>query len=175
MPDPARSEATIETVESVTIVSLKLGKAAVDAAVERLSLASPLYIKGCEPQNIWIGPDHWLLVSRSRSARSLINTCHETLGDLLFNAVDHSAGLAVFRVAGNGSRQLLASGCGIDVRAGKLGVGECRRIRLARIPAVVAVSGDDQLDLYVDRSYAKYMRNWFEETVRGFLSNSGRQ
>ena len=172
MPDPGRTETTIESVENTAIVSLRLGKTAVDAAAERLSLALPLRTDGGDPQSIWIGPDQWLLVSRSQSACSLIDTCRDALTDQLFIAADQSAALVPLRIAGDGARHLLASGCGIDVRTSRLKPGECRRTRLAQVPAVIVVSGDDQFDVYVERGYAEYLRRWFGVTVRGSWSNS---
>ncbi len=160
------SETMIERVENIAIVSLKVGNTAVDEAIERLSLASPLHAEGSEPQSLWISPNQWQLVSRSQSSRSLIDVCNKQLSGLLFNAVDQSTGLAAFRIAGDGSRELLASGCGIDVRASQLKLGDCCRTRLAHILAIVVANGDDQFELLVDQSYANYFMDWLLNAAR---------
>jgi sarcosine oxidase subunit gamma len=105
-----------------------------------------------------------LLVSSSISADLLLKRCEEALGDVLHNAVDNSAGLAVYRLTGTGARDLLAAGCGIDLRDEKFPVGSCCRTRFAQIAAIIAAEGTEQFEIYVDRSYEVYLGEWLSDS-----------
>ena len=149
---------SIEQLEILSIVSLKVSRTSSDVAQERLATAS-------EPKCLWHGPDRCLLVSDSITADSLVNKCQETLADILHHAVDNSAGLALFRLVGPGVRDLLAAGCGLDFRAGRFSVGTCCRTRLAQIAAVISAEGPEQFDVYVDRSYEEYLGAWLSDSL----------
>ena len=154
---------SIERLENLSIVSLKVPRKSCDIAHERL--ASPLSTTESEPKCLWHGPDRCLLVSDSLMADSLVKKCQEALADVLHNAVDNSAGLAVFRVAGPGARDLMAADCGLDFRTGKFPVGTCCRTRLAQIGAIIAAQGPEQFDIYVDRSYEAYFGVWLRDSL----------
>ncbi len=149
---------SIERLENLSIVSLKVSRKSCDVAQKRLASAA-------EPKCLWHGPDRCLLVSDSITADSLVNQCQKQLADVLHHAVDNSAGLALFRVVGPGARDLLAAGCGLDVRPGKFPVGSCCRTRLAQIAAVISAEGPEQFDIYVDRSYEAYLGEWLSDSL----------
>ncbi len=118
-----------------------------------------------ESKCLWFGSDRWLFVSESITADSLVKKCQETLADVLHNAVDNSAGLAVFRVAGPGARDLLAADCGLDFRSEKFLVGNCCRTQFAQIAAIIVAEGPEQFEIYVDRSYEEYLGEWLRESL----------
>ncbi len=156
---------SIERIENLSIVSLKVSRQSTNVARERLALASPSSATESEPKCLWLGPDHCLLVSDSTTADSLVKKCQETLVDVLHNVVDNSAGLAVFRIVGPGACDLLAAGCGLDFRTEKFPFGNCCRTRFAQIAAVIAAEGPEQLDIYVDRSYEAYLGAWLRDSL----------
>ena len=120
---------TVERIELYTIVSLKVVRDSLDNARERLALASPGRVSPGNPESLWLGPDHWLIVSSSLAAQNIVEECSDALTDILHSAVDYSAGLAVLRVMGPGARQSLASGTGIDLRPRQFPEGTCWRTR----------------------------------------------
>jgi heterotetrameric sarcosine oxidase gamma subunit len=156
---------SIERIENLSIVSLKVSSKSIECATDRLQLASPINASSNDPRSLWFGPDRWLLVSSSMSAESMVQKCEETLADALHNVVDNSAGLAVFRVAGPGARDLLAADCGLDFRPQEFPVGTCCRTRLAQIAAIIAAEGPEQFDIYVDRSYEAYFGDWLRDSL----------
>ena len=158
MAERFNSAVSVERLENLSIVSLKVSRKSCDVAQERLATAS-------EPKCLWHGPDRCLLVSDSITADSLVNKCQEKLADVLHLAVDNSAGLALFRLIGPGARDLLAAGCGLDFRAGKFPVGSCCRTRLAQIAAVISAEGPEQFYIYVDRSYEAYLGDWLSDSL----------
>ncbi len=94
----------------------------------------------------------------------MVEECEKSLVDVLHNAVDNSAGLAVFRLTGTGARYLLAAGCGLDFRDEKFPVGNCCRTRFAQVAAVIAADAPERFDIYVDRSYEKYLDDWLRDS-----------
>jgi len=160
---------TISSCQAGGIVSLKVAKADLAAAAERLGLAAPLTCSigsNNSVNSLWIGPDQWLLMSETQPATAIIERCVESLSGLLFNALDQSAGLSGVRIAGTGARRLLAAGCALDLRDGKFTAGSCCRTRFAEIPAVIVATTDASLEMYVDRSYEKYLIDWLEDSAR---------
>ena len=160
MVDQHNKGVSIERIEDLSIVSLKVSGKSLESARDRLQLASPLSAAGEDPRSLWLGPDRWLLVSNSTAPDSIVKHCNETLAEILHNAVDYSAGLVALRIAGPNAGQILATGSGFDFRPGKFLVGTCCRTRLAQIAAVIVAETPEQFDIYVDRSYGTYLDAW---------------
>ena len=91
MAEQHDSGASIERIEDLSIVTLKVSSNSIEDARDRLQLASPLSASGSDPRSLWCGPDRWLLISSSLSADSMVKTCEEALADVLHNVVDYSA------------------------------------------------------------------------------------
>ena len=156
----------IEPAVDRALVSLRVARGAVDDALRRLHLAPPLCAVGEDPQSLWLGPDHWLLASRRQPASALIERCEGELADVLHNAVDQSAAFAVLRVAGADVRDVLAAGAALDFREASFPPGGCRPTRFAQVAAAIVATGSDEFEIYVDRGYARYLRDWLEDTAR---------
>ena len=164
MPDGL--DIQIEHGADRALVSLRVARRAADDAVRRLRLAPPLSAAGEDPQSLWLGPDHWLLASRRQTASAMIERCEAELAGVLHNAVDQSAAFAVLRVAGREARDVLAAGAALDFRASGFPPGGCRPTRFAQVAVAIVATGTDEFELYVDRGYGKYLRDWLEDTVR---------
>ncbi len=161
--DKSNSGASIERIQGLSIVSLKVSRNSLESARNRLQLASPLSAAGDDPVSLWLGPDRWLLVSDSTTPAAIARNCKERLAEILHSAVDYSAGLSVLRIAGPNAWQLLATGSGIDLRPRKFPIRTCCRTRLAQIAAVIVTERSEQFDIYVDRSYETYLTDWLTE------------
>lgn len=158
--DKYDGDVSIECIDILSIVSLKVAINSADTAGEKLPLASSGTASSGDPQSLWLGPDRWLLVSDSITPDSIIRKCNDSLGEILHNAVDYSAGLTVMRVAGPDSWCLLAAGSSVDFRREKFPVLSCCRTRLANVAAVIVAASPLCFDLYVDRSYGTYLNEW---------------
>lgn len=147
----------VSKISGRAIVNLKVAKKDAEAVTSRLQLA--------ETSPLRLGPDTWLLVSDSRSATDIVGECERSLRGLLGNAVDYSSGLVVFAIGGRSARELLAMGSGLDLRPASFGSGSCSRTRLAHIAVVIVATGEDEFELYLDRSYERYFQNWLRDSI----------
>ena len=163
MPDGL--DIRIEPAADRALVSLRVARGAAADAVHRLHLAPPLSAVGQDPQSLWLGPDHWLLASRRQPASAMIERCEAELADVLHNAVDQSAAFSVLRVAGEAVRDVLAAGAALDFRESCFPRGGCRPTRFAQVAVAIVATGTDEFELYVDRGYGKYLRDWLEDTA----------
>ena len=163
MPD--RFDIRIETAPDRSLVSLRVSRQAAGDAGQRLELAPPLCAAGEDPQSLWLGPDHWLLVGGRQSASAIIERCANGLAGLLHNAVDQSAAYRVLRIEGRGAREVLASGTGLDFRERSFPQGGCCPTRLAQVAAVIVSAGTDAFELYVDRGYGEYLLDWLQDSL----------
>lgn len=165
MVDERNNALAVERLDDLAIVSLRVSHDASGTATEQLGLARSGVVSGSNPQSLWIGPGRWLLVSRSGSIDTVISSCEQTLTDCVYNAVDYSSALAVFRVSGKIAEQVLASGTGVDLRPEHFPADSCCRTKLAQIAAIVVAVSERQFDVYVDRSYEGYITSWLAETL----------
>ncbi len=163
MPDGL--DIRIEQATDRALVSLRVARGAAEEAARRLHLALPLCVAGEDRQSLWLGPDHWLLASTTRAASDMIEHCAATLDGVLHNAVDQSAAFSVLRVAGADVRGVLASGAALDFRASSFPPGGCRPTRFAQVAVAIVATGADEFEIYVDRGYGKYLRDWLEDAV----------
>lgn len=165
MPDQDHNGVNITAIENRSIVSLTVANGSIAQARKQLPLADALCAADLEPRSLWVGPNHWLLISDTVVPEALLKRCHEALAGIVYNALDQSAGLAVFRVTGYGGRELLATGSGLDLRADSFAVGACCRTRLAKIATTIVAAYPETLEIYLDRSYAHYFDKWLTDAI----------
>lgn len=163
--DSACMNIRIGEIPDRVVVSLKVSKGQADTGGDRLNLAPPLRVRGTDPLSVWLGPDHWLILSRSQSSERLVGWCHNRLEGILHIAVDCSAAHAIMTLEGSGARALLASGSGVDFRPVHFPAGSCCRTRFAQISAVVIAVASNRFEILVDRSYAAWLSNWLSESM----------
>ena len=160
MPEDAL---TIERTAPAAVVSLQVARCSAEVAAERLRLADPLKITGANPMCAWLAPGRWLLVSEDRAPGLLTAECNTNLADTLHAAVDQTAAWSRIEIRGRRRRELLAAGCGLDLRSAAFGAGACARTRLAQIAVVVVARQTDVDEIYVDRSFERYLLDWMRD------------
>lgn len=141
-----------------------LNHAAQAAAVARLPL-EPLAVDEGEPAALWLGPDQWLIVSRSRPAELVLADLAARLDGILHLASDASDALAVITLEGTAARGLLAMLSGLDYDARRFRPGRCSRTRMAKVAVIVRAVEEDRFELYVDRSVAGYLDSWLRRSA----------
>jgi len=161
----SESQVNIEKTTPNAIVSLRVSKHLANDAKERLQLAAPLQTAGLELQSLWLAPDQWLLISESQTPEAIIKHCEKSLDEILHIALDYTSALQRFRISGRDCRDILASGCGLDLRPQYFASGACASTRLAQIAAIIVACRKDQYDLYVDCCYTTYLTEWLSDAI----------
>jgi sarcosine oxidase subunit gamma len=151
----------LRQIDGRSIVRLRVRLDGADEAAEALGLPlhSPHWRSG-DPAGHWLGPDQWLLTSDTKAASEIVDHIGAVLAGKLHAATDMSSQNACFSLAGSAARLLLSMGCGIDMHPGTFRPGECVRTRFANVPLFIVAVEEMRFDLYVDRSYAAYFRDW---------------
>jgi sarcosine oxidase subunit gamma len=120
---------------------------------------------------LWLGPDEWLIVATEGAAAEVApaieSAIREAAGDAFLTAVDVSSNRLGLEIAGPGARDLLASGCAIDLERG-LPVGGCAQTLLARANVVLWHVADDPTPRYrllVRPSFVRYLLDWLRDAL----------
>jgi len=108
---------------------------------------------------LWLGPDEWLLVSDADMTGAL----EEALEGRHCAIVDVSEARAVLELSGPGARDILASGCRLDLET--LLPGACAQTALARAHALLEPREGGVWRLFVSRSFAAYAQAWLEDAI----------
>jgi len=148
------------TIEGRSIVSFRVARNHAEEATRRMPLAAPLTRESSDPASLWIGPDHWFLMSDNLDAGEIISECRSRMEGLTFNAVDCTDAFEIMRFEGESVRDLLSSGCGLDFRRSVCLEGACQRTRFALIEATVIALGGSRFEIVFDSTYGRYLRTW---------------
>jgi sarcosine oxidase subunit gamma len=168
MPEPVT---TLRLLPPATRFILQCGRDARDAAGRGFGLAMPEVACRAESANgraaLWLGPDERLLLAPAGLEDLLTAELETALGDLPHSLVDVSQRQVSLALAGPAARDLLASGCPLDLDDGDFPVGMCTRTVLARAEVVLWRSSPEEYHLQTGRSFAGYVLGWLREAERG--------
>ncbi len=89
---------------------------------------------------------------------------------------DVSDSRTVIRLSGSKAREVIARGCSLDLRPGRIEAGACLSSTLARCHVVLWLredgssegEGEDVFDIFVHRSFAEYAWEWLVNASRPF-------
>jgi sarcosine oxidase subunit gamma len=111
-----------------------------------------------------LAPGEWLAVSDLRHGAEVQEWIQCQIKTQSIVVVDLSDALAVIRIEGDGVRDVLSKGCGLDMHPRCFCVGRCARTRFAQIPVTIdCVDAPEVFELYVARSYFSYLRSWLSD------------
>jgi len=152
----------LNRINGRSIVRLRVRPKAAGAAGEALQLPQQaLQWQDGDPASHWLGPDQWLLTSDTKAAEDIISDVDSALSGQLFAATDLSSSNACFALSGPAARTVLAMGCGIDMHRNEFRAGQCVRTNFASVPLFIVAVDEPGFVLYVDRSYVRYVGQWF--------------
>jgi sarcosine oxidase subunit gamma len=129
-------------------------------APNRVAMASGLRV-------LWLGPDEWLVIAEG-AAPDLLPRLEHALARRRAALTDLSSSRAIIDISGPAARELIATGCGLDLHPRVFGPGCCAQTLFARVPVIL-----DQLDeaphyrLLVRRSYARWLVDWMIDAAAG--------
>lgn len=111
---------------------------------------------------IWLGPDEWLVTSPFRSPAALEADLRAALGTGCGAVVDVSAQRTALRLRGDRVRDVLATGCSLDLHPRVFGPGAAAQTVLGQAGVVLlALDGTGtHFQLVVRSSFARYLADW---------------
>ena len=141
-----------------------------DAAARALGLALPeaacrATAEG-ERAALWLGPDEQLLMAPAGDTGRLQQELDSALQGLAHSLVDVSQRQVGLAVNGRRARDLLASGCPLDLHPESFPVDMCVRTLFAKAEVVLWRRGAEEYHLEVARSFAGYVLDWMREVNR---------
>jgi sarcosine oxidase subunit gamma len=141
-----------------------------DAAGKAFGIALPEV--GCrahaggERAALWLGPEEHLLLAPPAEAKALESQLGAALQGLAHSLVDVSQRQVALTVRGPRARDLLGSGCPLDLDAERFAVNACARTLLAKAEVVLWRRGAEEYHLEVARSFADYVLEWMRAVNR---------
>jgi sarcosine oxidase, subunit gamma len=118
-------------------------------------------------RTLWLGPDEWLVVAEG-AAPDLLPRLERAVTGRRASVSDLSSSRVIIEIGGSAARDLLASGCGLDLHPRAFGPGQCAQTLLSRVPVIL-----DQLDeaphyrLLMRRSYSRWLVDWMIDAAEG--------
>ncbi len=108
----------------------------------------------------WMSPDELLLFTGPGNGDRLAAALGTALSDVHHLAVDVSSARMVFRLEGEGGREVLAKGAPVDLRRAAFGPGDLRRTRLGQVAVAFWMVDAVTIDLVCFRSVAGFTARW---------------
>lgn len=114
----------------------------------------------------WLGPDEWLVLSKSAIDVARWRDRLEPAGGSL---VDLSHGYVCLHVSGKPVREVLAKGCTLDLHPDIFRHGDCAQTGISRTAVLIArAAGENSFVLVVRRSFAEYLALWLRRAAAEF-------
>jgi sarcosine oxidase subunit gamma len=146
---------------------------AADAVAAHLGVVAlptrPSWVEGDTARVIWLGPDEWLVTSPFRSPAGLEAGLRAAVG-AAGAVVDVSAQRTTLRLRGEHVRDVLATGCAIDLHPRTFPAGSAVQTTLG-LAGVVLLALDDtatHYQLLVRSSFARYLATWLLDAATEF-------
>ncbi len=127
---------------------------------------------------LWLGPDEWLIVDADGTSDAVVARPRCIRG-WAGAVVDVSANRTTLRLAGSGAREILETGCSIDLHPRAFGPGRCAQTTVARTSAILLevepgadAAGGPDYRLLVRPSFASYLASWLLDAVDGLADDA---
>jgi sarcosine oxidase, subunit gamma len=124
---------------------------------------------GGEVRVLALGPTEWWVVSDRIEGGTLRGELERHAGWEAVAVVDLSCAIKGIRLEGSAVQRVLAKGCGLDLDPSHFAPGRCTRTRLAQLAVVVDCTDPEPcFDMYVARSYFKWLHAWLVDAAGEF-------
>jgi heterotetrameric sarcosine oxidase gamma subunit len=118
---------------------------------------------------LWTGPGTWLIATSEGGVQSLAEGLRAIACAGAVSVVDLSHGRTVVRIGGPAARDVLATGCSIDLHPRRFLAGDCAQTSIAGIALLIhAVTDDPVYDLYLPRGFALSAWEWLSDAAAEF-------
>jgi sarcosine oxidase subunit gamma len=171
-------EVQIVTEPFVAMADLRLDPAESAAVATHLGVALPTtpntWVQGDTTTVIWLGPDEWLVTSPFTAPEDLDAGLRAAVGGA-GAVIDVSAQRTTLSLRGAHARDVLATGCALDLHPRVFGAGRAAQTTLG-LAGVVLLALDDSGEHYqllVRSSFARYLATWLLDAAVEFGPGSG--
>lgn len=163
---------------SVAMADLRLDPAGPAAATVGAHLGAALptrpstWVRGDTAAVIWLGPDEWLVTSPFTTPEDLEAGLRAAVGDA-GAVVDVSAQRTTLSLRGDHVRDVLATGCALDLHPRVFGAG-CAAQTTVGLAGVVLLALDGTGTYYqvvVRSSFARYLATWLIDAAVEFSTD----
>ncbi len=115
---------------------------------------------------VWLGPDEWLILTEPGDEAALIERLRRALTGIHSSVTDVTGGQTVLRLSGPHVRDVLASGCTLDLHPRSFGPAQCAQTNIAHAAAtLLQIDDSPTYDVIVRRSFAGYLALWIEDAA----------
>ena len=121
---------------------------------------------------LWLGPNEWLLVSNNEIPKEantyeleqvLFDNISKTNLGAITNVTDH---FTIFKLSGSNIFEVLSKGCPFDFSSDDFGNNKVVQTILNRVDVTVHRRSENDVDLYVRRSFAGYLWDWLKDSAK---------
>lgn len=125
---------------------------------------------GPDATAIWFGPNEWLVTSTGVAAEALESQLRDAVSGHGGAAVDVSAQRTTLRLRGNHARDVLATGCSIDLHPRVFAQGAAVQTMLGQAAVVLIPLSDNGTDyrILVRSSFARHLAEWLIDGAEEF-------
>ena len=114
----------------------------------------------------WLGQNEWLFVSDGFDKEALCQKTKEVLKEDTWLLTDLSDRFSIIELSGVAARELLMSGCGVDLSKQSFQAGQYRLTRITNLQTILyCQKSADTFWVLVDRSEAGYLWRWLCEAA----------
>ncbi|GAA5173202.1 sarcosine oxidase subunit gamma [Pseudonocardia eucalypti] len=115
---------------------------------------------------LWLGPDEWLLLGPDGAAPGLVDRLRASG----IPAVDVSANRTTIELTGEHARDLLESGCALDLHPRAFAPGRCAQTMVAKAQVILRQTGEQGYELLVRGSFAGYLATWLDDAAQEYVT-----
>ncbi|HEX6352934.1 sarcosine oxidase subunit gamma [Actinophytocola sp.] len=165
----------LEAESPVTATDLRVDPTGPGARAAAAVLGAPLptepgtWVYGDDGQIIWLGPDEWLVTSVSAAPHELEARLGAAVRPHGGAAIDVSAQRTRIRVSGRHARDVLATGCSLDLHPAAFPAGTAAQSTLGQAPVLLLGLGEgNDFRVFVRPSFAGYLADWLLDAACEF-------
>ncbi|WP_435120949.1 sarcosine oxidase subunit gamma [Amycolatopsis thermoflava] len=127
------------------------------------------WVYAADGQIVWLGPDEWLVTSTAAQGHELEARLGAVVRPRGGAATDVSAQRTGIRVSGRHARDLLATGCALDLHPLAFPAGSAAQTTLGQAPVLLlALGAGEDFRVFVRPSFAGYLADWLLDAALEF-------
>ena len=120
---------------------------------------------------LWLGPDEWLVIVPGDDVAELERRLNALVAHGSGAVVDVSANRTAIELSGPRAREVLETGCSLDLHPRAFATGRCAQTLVGRAQVILEQVGDQPAyRLFVRASFAGYLAAWLLDAAREFRS-----